>query len=123
MIKLPINFAGMPEGTDVEGMRRWVNESFENREIVERRRNIGFRRRKSKQDVEKTIFSVECSDNSGEGFDLWLYQPSISDTEDQKSLRPAILMFHGGGWIHGDPSGDECTWPRTLMIQGVCLQR
>jgi acetyl esterase/lipase len=108
MMMFPIDFAGMPQGTDVEGMRRWVGEVFENEAFLESRRNIDIKRRRPVQNIRKTIMPAPCLGDDHQSFDLWIYEP-INETKDAGTqLRPAVLMFHGGGWIHGNPVGDEC---------------
>jgi acetyl esterase/lipase len=48
-------------------------------------------------------------------FDLWIYNVALSRNEET-ILRPAILMLHGGGWIHGNPLGDEGKHLRHVLI-------
>ena len=107
-MKLPVNFGGMPDGTDVKAMRKWVEAVFTNPEFLQYQRTVNIRRGKAVQTITKTIVSIPCSDESGQSFDLWIYEPAKVGLEDGGNERPAILMFHGGGWIHGNPSGDEC---------------
>lgn len=85
-------------------MRKWVKEVFLDGELAKLRANADFEFRRPRQDVKKEIISIKTTDNT-EMFDLWVYQPT-SATGGSTS-RPAVLMFHGGGWIHGNPGGDE----------------
>lgn len=104
MAKLPIDFASVPSGTDVQGMRRWIKEVYLDPVLIEARNKCNFNRRRPQQKVNKTVVSVKSSDGSGETFELWIYQ-----TDDKPPARgkPALMMLHGGGWIHGTPLCDE----------------
>lgn len=104
MAKLPIDFASVPSGTDVQGMRRWIKEVYLDPVLIEARNKCKFNRRRPQQKVNKTVVSVKSSDGSGETFELWIYQ-----TDDKPPARgkPALMMLHGGGWIHGTPLCDE----------------
>ena len=83
-------------------MRKWVREVFVDGPLPAYRNNFEIQRRRPKQDVRKEIFPIHCSNGSGD-FNLWLYEPTAKPI----ATRPVILMFHGGGWIHGDPSADD----------------
>ena len=39
-------------------------------------------------------------------FAIRIYDPT-PDTGKEGCLRPALLMFHGGGWVHGFPAVDD----------------
>ena len=94
----------MPPGDDVQAMRKWVKDVFLGGALTEFREKFDIKLRRPKQKIKKEIVSIKTSDGSGT-FDLWIYTPATGGTGGKP--RPAILMFHGGGWIHGDPSGDE----------------
>lgn len=96
----------MPSGTDVEGMRRWVDEVFVTGELAKHRAKFDFEYRRPRREVKKEIITISPLDDGENAFDLWVYEVP-STPEDEVSSRPAILMFHGGGWIHGNPAGDE----------------
>ncbi|TAQ88657.1 hypothetical protein B7494_g3009 [Chlorociboria aeruginascens] len=104
--KLPVDLADIPSGTDVQSMRRWIDEVFVNGGLAEQRLKFDIRRRRPKQKIDKTILSIQSSDGSNGSYGLWIYEPHV-ETECRPNSRPAILMFHGGGWIHGTPIGDE----------------
>ncbi|VUC23414.1 unnamed protein product [Clonostachys rosea] len=99
--RLPVNFAGMPSGTDVDGMRKWVDDVMVRGPLAEHRAKLEIKRRRDPQEVGKNIITVNATDGDGE-YGIWVYEPTAA-----AALRPAILMLHGGGWIHGNPAGDE----------------
>lgn len=103
MARLPINFGAMPSGTDVEGMRRWVDDTFIKGELAKHRAQHSFQYRRPVRETTKEIVTISPNDDGENAFDLWVYEVPTQET----SSRPAILMFHGGGWIHGNPAGDE----------------
>jgi acetyl esterase/lipase len=105
LAKLPLNWANTPSGTDVEGMRKWVDETFGSGLLDEDRAKCEIRRRQPKAIIDKKVVSIIPSDGSNIGFELWIYQSA--KRESITRARPAILMFHGGGFIHGSPLGDE----------------
>ncbi|CAH0020336.1 unnamed protein product [Clonostachys rhizophaga] len=99
--RLPVNFAGMPSGTDVDGMREWVNNVMVKGPLAEYRAKLDIKLRRPPQEVGKNIITVNATDGDGE-YGIWVYEPTAAGAR-----RPAILMLHGGGWIHGNPAGDE----------------
>ncbi|KAH8901173.1 alpha/beta-hydrolase [Thozetella sp. PMI_491] len=106
LASLPINFAEIPPGTDVKAMRQWISEVFMAGNLAEHRARFEVQRRRPKCKADKTIISIPCSEDSNEAFDLWIYEPH-AEGASETSQRPIILMLHGGGWIHGNPLGDE----------------
>lgn len=107
MARLPIDLSGMPNSTDVEGMRRWLNGIVSSEGFAHEMARFDIRRRRPARKISKTIVSVKCSDESEDHFDLWVHEPHAEKPDLNLSARPALLMLHGGGWIHGDPTGDE----------------
>lgn len=91
----------MPSGTDVDGMREWVNNVMAKGPLAEHRAKLGIKLRRPPQEVGKNIITVKATDGDDE-YGIWVYEPAAATTQ-----RPAILMLHGGGWIHGNPVGDE----------------
>lgn len=47
------------------------------------------------------IHDVIVSYGNQEKFNLRVYQPQISSHEESTRSLPAVLAYHGGGWIHG----------------------
>ncbi|KAK5545084.1 hypothetical protein LTR46_004808 [Exophiala xenobiotica] len=107
MAQLPIDLAETPAGTDIPGMRRWVQELFTSEVYAKEKARFKVRRRRPVAEVGRSIVSVPCSDGSDECFNLWIYEPQNEEASPRPKSRPAILMLHGGGWIHGTPIGDE----------------
>ena len=106
MTKLPVDFMSVPHGTDVQGMRRWIEEKLLDGALWEHRNNCKIQRRRPEVPVDIQDLQIPCTDGSGDHFGIRVYQPRL----ETEQLRPAILMFHGGGWIHGDPRGDDCEY-------------
>jgi acetyl esterase/lipase len=110
MAQLPIDLAETPAGTDIQGMRRWVQELFTSDAYAKEKARFKVRRRRPVAEVGRSIVSVPCSDGGDECFNLWIYEPQNEEASPRPKSRPAILMLHGGGWIHGTPIGDERRW-------------
>ncbi|KAH6668411.1 alpha/beta hydrolase domain-containing protein [Halenospora varia] len=94
---LPLADAAAFRNTDHIAMRQWLADvytKFPSEPQVKRIR--------TKADVK--IANVSISYGNGNGFSVRIYDPS---SEDGQKQRPALLMFHGGGWIHGVPQMDE----------------
>ncbi|KIW18443.1 hypothetical protein PV08_02731 [Exophiala spinifera] len=108
LAELPVDLLKAPLGTDVEGMRAWVEETLLNGPLAEQRNNSTFERRRKAVPVKVHDVRIPCA-NSGDGdsFSLRVYDPEIDPEEQSIRPRPAILMLHGGGWIHGKPHGDD----------------
>lgn len=94
----------MPHGADVYGMRKWINEELLNGRLAEHRNSCKIERRRPEVDVLIHDVRVPCMDGSGDSFGMRVYEPQ----NGSDASRPVILMYHGGGWIHGDPRGDDC---------------
>ena len=107
MAKLPTDLTKVPSGTDVVAMRHWINEVFLKDPIAEWRTKCDISRRRARALVNKSNVSVTCLDSSQDSFGIRVYEPSIEGAEASTQKRPAMLMYHGGGWIHGTPQGDE----------------
>ncbi|KAF7558988.1 hypothetical protein G7046_g5165 [Stylonectria norvegica] len=113
--KVPVNMGDMPPGDDVHAMRKWIKEVFLGGALTEFREKCDMKLRRPKQEVKKDVVTIKTSDGAG-SFDLWIYSLAAGGTEGKP--KPAILMFHGGGWIHGDPSGDEGEYsPSSCQLQ------
>lgn len=108
----------MPSGTDVLGMRKWINETFLSSDLNKYREDFEIELQNPRQEINADIINVKCSDGQGE-FALWVYEPTTSGTSDKS--RPAILMMHGGGWIHGNPLGDEGELHHGVRCHGSVL--
>jgi len=94
--KLGPALAGAPSGTDVEGMRKWLLETRISRKPLARR----FR-----TEVKINYADVEIQYDGGE-YSLRVHIPEIPPNE-ALGKRPALIFYHGGGWIHGDAEGDH----------------
>lgn len=107
MQRLPFIKSEMPPGDDVPGMRRWVQELFMSEGYNKERARFRSQFPQDLPKVNKSIVTVSPSGEKDENFDLWIYESPPNKQSSGSTLRPAILMFHGGGWIHGNPIGDE----------------
>ncbi|OAP60659.1 hypothetical protein AYL99_05661 [Fonsecaea erecta] len=103
LAKLPVDPTTIPGGTDVQAMRYWIDNVFLKGPLAEHRARCDIQRRQPEAKIDISEVFVQCSDGGRDTFVIRVYQPEKSS----KQLRPAILMLHGGGWIHGKPSGDE----------------
>ena len=108
--KLPMDFTAVPSGTDVNAMRVWINETFLQGPLAEARSKCDIKRRLPEVPVDISNITVPCSDGSGTKFTIRRYLPRSAESGADVAPRPAILMLHGGGWIHGKPEGDEGRW-------------
>lgn len=89
-------------------MRAWVEETLLNGPLAEQRNNCILERRRKAVPVDIRNLSVPCAkDGDGGSFGIRVYEPRIGPEEQDSKLRPAMLMVHGGGWIHGKPQCDE----------------
>ncbi|KIW95328.1 uncharacterized protein Z519_03912 [Cladophialophora bantiana CBS 173.52] len=107
MAKLPTDLTAIPRGTDVQAMRHWIDNVFLKGPLAEYRARCDIQRRRSGTRIYIKEVSVQCSDGSQDTFNIRVYEPQIEETISKRQLRPAILMLHGGGWIHGNSRGDE----------------
>ncbi|KIX95660.1 uncharacterized protein Z520_08780 [Fonsecaea multimorphosa CBS 102226] len=87
-------------------MRSWIDNVFLKGPLAEHRARCDIQRRRPEAKVDISEVSVLCSDGSEDTFVIRVYDPELEE-KTSKQLRPAILMLHGGGWIHGKPCGDE----------------
>lgn len=50
---------------------------------------------------------VQVEYGNDQQFSLRVYEPIFNESSPRTPLLPALIMVHGGGWIHGDATGDE----------------
>jgi hypothetical protein len=90
------------EGLDANdhiGMRKWLAEVY-----LRLRAEPQTTRVRTRTPV--AVKNVPITYGSDNNFSVRIYDPT-PDTGKESSLRPALLMFHGGGWVHGFPEVDE----------------
>ncbi|KAH0844850.1 hypothetical protein FOPE_09588 [Fonsecaea pedrosoi] len=107
LAKLPVDWTTAPGGTDVEAMRTWIDNVLLKGPLAEHRAKCKFQRRRPEAKVDISDVSVQCSDGSQNKFIIRVYEPELGNNAPKQKLRPAIFMLHGGGWIHGNPCGDD----------------
>ncbi|OCT52711.1 alpha/beta hydrolase domain-containing protein [Cladophialophora carrionii] len=107
MATLPVDFSAVPNGTDVENMRKWIDSTLLHGPLAEARLQCDLKCRQPPVPIDIRNISVSCSDGSGHKFGIRMYVPRIARNEEEAQGMPTILMLHGGGWIHGKPEGDE----------------
>ncbi len=84
-------------------MRQWLREvytTFPSEPDVERVR--------SRVQIDTQTTSI--IHGNGDKFRVRIYNPIVEDGR----ILSALLMFHGGGWIHGFPEMDEGNCRRTV---------
>lgn len=89
-------------------MRIWIEEALLNGPLAEQRNSSVLERRRKALPVDIHNLSIPCAKRGdGSSFGVRVYNPRMEPEEQNSRPRPAILMFHGGGWIHGRPEGDD----------------
>lgn len=96
-----------PGSTDVQGWRDWIANTLNKGPLAEYRAKCDLKRRHPVVKVNATDFSVKCTGDVQESFNVHVWVPERAEKESKGLSRPAILFFHGGGWIHGNSLGDE----------------
>lgn len=87
--------------SNVQVMRRWFKDNGCNFDLKPRCEPL-----KTPVRVEVSIENVKYGEDGGEQFQVRIYDPQDgSGSEDV--YRPALIMYHGGGWVLGDPTADE----------------
>ncbi len=88
------------EGGDIAAWRE-----FDNTEFFTYNRAVQCSKR-IRKDVEVVTSDVSVSyGDERETFGIRVFDPQ--DDEVEEGLRPAVIMYHGGGWSHGSPRNDE----------------
>lgn len=67
--------------------------------------------------VEILVKDVPVTYGADDHFLIRVYEP-IEEVKSRKP-RPALIVLHGGGWIHGHPEVDEgtcSTLPREMIV-------
>lgn len=96
---MPVDFSSVPNGTDVEAMRTWIDECLLNGPLAKVRETCDINRRRSTLAVDVANVLVPCSDGTGAQFTIRTYIPRTEGQQENAGPRPVILMLHGGGWI------------------------
>lgn len=78
-------------------MRKWLTEEY-----ITWPKTIPVEAR-SREICKIHIQNVPVTYEDGNQFAVRVYDPEIKDS----SPRPALIMYHGGGWVHGFPEVDE----------------
>ncbi|KAJ4862654.1 alpha/beta hydrolase fold domain-containing protein [Trichoderma breve] len=99
LFKLPPSRIATIHPADHVEMRKWLTEEYitwpKTPPVEARSRAI------SKIHIQTVPVTYE----DGNQFAVRVYDPEIKDS----SPRPALIMYHGGGWVHGFPEVDEGT--------------
>lgn len=53
-----------------------------------------------------SVEDIPIVHGNSHAFSVRVYDPAVRSPDNQ-SLRPALIMYHGGGWTHGLPEMDE----------------
>lgn len=99
--RLPLADAGAFRHSDHIATREWLRNVY-----AKLPHEVPTKRVRPRVDVTITDTSVQYGE--GDMFSVRIYDPQA---DEDSALRPALLMFHGGGWIHGFPAMDEGTVP------------
>lgn len=85
--------------SDIQAMRSWFkNNKFDLRP----------RCQPSKAPVPVNVGNINAKNGDGEEekFMIRVYEPQ-DGSRPEGILRPALIVYHGGGWVLGDPTADE----------------
>ena len=62
--------------------------------------------KRTRAEVPVHVRTVSVAYGVDDHFSIRVYDP-VDDEAAAGNLRPALIMLHGGGWIHGYPEVDE----------------
>lgn len=91
----------------MKGWRDFIENTLTKGPLAEYRAKCDLKRRQPIAKVNATDVSVKCTGAEQESFNVRVWVPERAEKEIKGRSRPAILFFHGGGWIHGNSRGDE----------------
>ncbi|EXJ76589.1 uncharacterized protein A1O5_01097 [Cladophialophora psammophila CBS 110553] len=97
MVKMDIRWDKIPDESDIIAMREWSQVGYH-----EYNRVPQCKATRSSVPVETQSVPVQYGEDGK--FNIRIYDPIDSQA---KNLRPALVMFHGGGWVQGSPTSDE----------------
>jgi acetyl esterase/lipase len=80
-------------------MRKWLEDVYMPLPKAPRIKRI-------RSQVAIQITNIPITYNRDNHFSIRIYDP-IDKEASRERLRPAVIMLHGGGWIHGHPEVDE----------------
>jgi acetyl esterase/lipase len=84
---------------DYINMRKWLKDVYLTLDM-----NIPTRRSRTTASI--SVKNVPISYEENKHFRVRIRDP-VPDAGKEGCLRPALLMLHGGGWIHSFPEVDE----------------
>lgn len=84
------------EGGEVDAWRKW-----DRTEYFTYNRDVQCKRRRTSVEVKASNISASYGEDGT--FGVRVFEPQ----NQTKEMRPALVMYHGGGWSHGDPTNDE----------------
>ncbi|KAL2402451.1 hypothetical protein ABEF95_002504 [Exophiala dermatitidis] len=92
---MDIKWEKMPSPLDFQAWREYDRTEYHNYD-----REVHCKRTRTKVPV--TVTTVRVSYGENNEFGIHVFEPQHEDA----GARPAVLMYHGGGWSHGDPNID-----------------
>lgn len=92
---MDIKWEKMPSPLDFQAWREYDRTEYHNYD-----REVHCKRTRTKVPVTVTKVLVSYGENNE--FGIHVFEPQHEDA----GARPAVLMYHGGGWSHGDPNID-----------------
>ncbi|KIW23823.1 uncharacterized protein PV07_11993 [Cladophialophora immunda] len=87
--------------SNVQFMRRWFKDNARKADLRPRCEPL-----KTPVAVEVSLENVKYGQGGGEQFQVRVYEPQ-DGSQSEGINRPALIMYHGGGWVLGDPTADE----------------
>jgi acetyl esterase/lipase len=87
--------------SDVQVMRRWFKNNARKIDLRPRCHPL-----KTPVPVNVGDVNVKYGDGGKEKFMVRVYDPQ-DGSGSEGVLRPALIMYHGGGWVLGDATADE----------------
>ena len=96
MANMNVDWATVPREIDYRGMREWEQNDFHNF-------NSKPRCERYQTPVTVTVADVKIEYGDNAQFGVRIYNPQ----DESQVLRPIIIMYHGGGFTHGDSTSDE----------------
>ncbi len=97
--KIDLGDVASIDPTDHIAMRQWLKDEFMG---IPKAPQI----KPTRTPVPILVKDVPITYDGDNHFSIRVYDPA-NEGKSALRLRPALIMYHGGGWIHGFPAVDE----------------